>query len=188
MSPCTQIIDIVVHVGTLMVLILTLCFAYKAYIATQALNQPLCAVKSLKIEEVKDRPNIYYMTAVITNTGNYVGENASIKWETYVYENNGDIAVVKGKLIKDVTLNQITLLPRHEIETGAYIEKKDVENNINWNKKILVINISIEYRDQTNQENKRYSAIYTVSRLLPSPHPLTVALVKSSFEILKPIS
>ena len=51
---------------------------------TQVLNQPICAVKEVKvnIDYAKD----IEISAVIVNSGSYIAKNASIEWEFYHVE------------------------------------------------------------------------------------------------------
>jgi len=192
MSDCIQIVSAIILFATLVVLSITLCTAYKTYKETQSLNQALCAVKNLKVDEVKDRPigkEVYKISATIANTGNYVGEKASINWETFLVENLKDVEPKCTKIEKwswKTKKSQITILPRHEFDVWMYVDKKPFEENIEGNAKAIGIKLTIQYTNAINKENKTYSGSYIVSRMLQAgKDTLDVAFTGSEFETLK---
>ena len=169
---------------TLVVLILNLLFFWKQNELTQTLNQPLCAVKNVKL--IKVRPDVYKIDATIMNTGNYVARKASIGWEFFLVEKLKD---PQSKTIKidgwsSKTKKEMTILPRHEFDLWIiYIKKNEVDKIIDGYEKAVAISLTIEYQNM-DHVTQRYSCTYLITRMLSIDDPYDVQQVESKLETL----
>ena len=137
----------------------------KALDLTQALNEPLCAVKDIKIEKARDE--IIKISAIIKNFGNYAAKNALIDWKFVLVKD------LKQETKQSIIENwgskgeiQITILPQHEFERFLlYVEKKDFDAMVVGYQNAVGVILSIKYK---NIENKmeQYSCFYLITRML----------------------
>ena len=150
---------------------------------TQILNQPLCAIKEIKVE--KPRDHVVEVSAIIKNFGNYKAKNASINWETILVNNlnmkDENRVYTKIENLSSERKTQITILPQHEFKHFLfYIEKFD-EMVVGY-KSGIRIKLAIEYQDMDNKM-ERYSCSYLITRLLvDEQNTYEASLIKSELK------
>jgi hypothetical protein len=154
----------------------------KAIELTKRLNQPICAIKDLKV--VRARSDVVKISAIITNMGNYTARNALIYWEMGLIEHLKQVNPVYAKLMESKGKTKVTILPKHEFERWLlYINTVDFDKMIDGYEKAVVVRLVIEY---LNMENKKeqYSCVYYVTRMLSINDPYDVTLQESRVDTL----
>lgn len=157
--------NVVIPFITLTVLILNLIYFWSQYDLTQTLNQPLCAVKEVKVLKVRD--DVIQISAAIKNYGNYAAKNTSISWGFFVcpdIKNKNSMCLETNLGSKGQT--DITVLPQHEFETLlSFINKTEFNKIVIGYDAALAVILTIDYQDMDNII-QRYSCSYLVTRLL----------------------
>lgn len=120
---------------TLLALMFNLCFLNKQIKLTGVLNQHLCAIKEVKVNEVKGYNNLIKISAVVANSGNYIAKNASIEWQLYQRENllsaNQPSKKIEGWGSSPSKRSNIAILPKHEFDYFLiYVAKEDLDKRV----------------------------------------------------------
>jgi hypothetical protein len=87
--------------------------AQKELELTQALNQPLCGIKELRVEKVRD--NVVQLTPVVKNFGKTMEKDALYKWKIDRLENFNSDKVIRTPLLDWKKIEHIKILPEQEI-------------------------------------------------------------------------
>jgi hypothetical protein len=167
-----------------LILIGNILFFWKQHDLTQTLNQPLCAVKNVRLIPV--RPDVYKIYATIMNSGNYVAEKVAIDWGLFLVEKLKDPQPIFTPIDPQRSKNktEMTLLPKHELDFWIiYIDKKDIDKMVDGYEKAIAISLTVEYKNMDNV-TQRYSCIYLITRMLSTDDPYDVQPVRSKLEIL----
>ena len=135
---------------------------------TQALNQPLIAVKDVKVTQV--RPSAIETSLIIKNFGNYVAKDVTIKWEFYQVSFSGkNPRTVKVETrIPQISggKKQITILPQHEFKQFlVYVGKKDYEKVVAGYSSAILLKATLRYPDMYDK-TQEYSCEYLITKLL----------------------
>jgi hypothetical protein len=152
---------------TLIVLGLNLWAFWRQNKLTQSLNQPLCAIKEVKVAKARD--HVIQISVIIKNFGNYVAKGASFDWEIYAIKKYNDDEQLwkKEKEWKPAKKTHLVMLPQHEFENILmFYEKEDFNKMVEGYQGAVGVRLSIEYQDMNNQI-KRYSCVYVITRMLP---------------------
>lgn len=150
---------------------------------TEVLNEPLCAVKEIKINEVKDHANRIKIYAVITNSGNYSAKNASIEWEFYqckdLVSNKPSCEKIKGWHSDLKKKMNITILPKQEFNYFLIDVPKEVLNKrVKGYDRGLRIKLTIKYNDMDDKP-QQYSGSFLIIRV-GAPNIYEATIEKSS--------
>lgn len=167
---------------TLLALVFNLWFFWKQNNLTQVLNQPICAVKEVKvnIDNAKD----IEISAVIVNSGNYIANNASIEWEFYHVKDlkeKQSSKKIEGWVLPTSKKSNIAIMPRHEFVMPLVIVKKEKFDNLARGYESGVeIKLSIEYTDMKGNP-QTYRSSFLITRLGPADS-YSATIRESSYE------
>lgn len=167
---------------TLLALVANLWFFWKQNNLTQVLNQPICAVKEVKvnIDYAKD----IEISAVIVNSGSYIAKNASIEWEFYHVEDlkkEQSFKKIEGWVLPSSKKSNIAIMPRHEFVIPLVIVKKEkFDNLVRGYESGVGITLSIEYTDMKGNP-QTYSSFFLITRLGPADS-YNATIQESSYE------
>jgi len=167
MANIIQIIIAIILFLTFLVLILNLRSLQEQIGLTQVLNQPLCAVKEIKINEV-NAPNRFKIYAVITNSGNYNAKNATIEWEFYQCDDlisRQTCNKIKGWHSDPKKKMNVTILPKQEFNYFLIdVPQAGLNERVKGYDRGVGIEITIKYKDMNNSPQK-YSGFYLITRI-----------------------
>ena len=161
---CVQKVIAISTTLTLIVLILNLYYFWKQVDLTQILNQPICAVKELKVDKVRD--NVVQISPVIKNFGKIAERNASFEWKINIVENLNN---PQKRKITEVTAwskkDHIKILPEQEFIGGfRQYTRDDFNNMVRGYDSAILVSMIIGYHDLENKP-QRYSCSYLITRL-----------------------
>ncbi|MFA4829976.1 MAG: hypothetical protein WC594_12220 [Thermodesulfovibrionales bacterium] len=182
---CIQIAIAFILTVNLIVLYLNLDSLNHQIKLTEVLNQPLCGVKEIKINEVKDPINRIKIYAVITNSGNYSAKNASIEWEFYQCKDLiGDKPAcnekIKGWQSSPKNMN-ITILPKQEFNYFLIdVTKEELSKRVEGYDRGLRIKLTIKYKNMDNNP-QQYSGSFLIIRV-GAPNIYEATIEQSSIE------
>lgn len=149
---------------------------------TEVLNQPLCGVKEIKINEVKGTANRIKIYAVITNSGNYKAESAAIEWKFSQCED-----LMGKQLCKEIeglrsdprAKTTITILPKQEFNYFLIdIPKENLDKRVAGYDRGLKIELTIKYNGM-NYNPQQYSGTFLIIRV-GAPNIYEATIQKSS--------
>jgi hypothetical protein len=130
---------------------------------TQTLNQPLCAVKELKVD--KARSNVVQISPVIKNFGKMVEMEASFQWKIDIIKNFNDDKKWTAK--NDMPWRKkdhIKILPEQEFIVGFKQYNTFVFNNmVSGYDSAILVSMIIGYHDLENKP-QQYSCSYLITR------------------------
>jgi hypothetical protein len=161
--------------------------------ATKILNQPICAVKEVKVIKASGKAitglaDVFKISAVIKNFGTYAANNVTIKCKVFGLKGS------KGTYSRDNSFpspvpaseNSITILPQHEFESFiVYYPREFLSAHVGGFERALELTVIIEYRNDINQRTERFSCSYIITKLLgQEPDLYEAILVQSKQETL----
>jgi uncharacterized protein YoxC len=131
---------------------------------SEVLNQPLCGIKELKVEKVRD--NVIQISPVIKNFGKMIERGASFQWKIDRIENLNDDQ--KRKATPSMSWQKtrhIKILPEQEFMGGfRQYNTKDFNDLVSGYDSTLLVSMAIEYHD-ADDKPQRYICSYTITRL-----------------------
>jgi hypothetical protein len=131
---------------------------------SEVLNQPLCGIKELKVEKVRD--NVVQISPLIKNFGKMVEKDASFQWKIDQVENFNDAQ--KRNETPEIPWSRkqhIKILPEQEIMcVGRQYNTKLFNELVRGFDSALLISMIVEYHNADNKPQK-YSCSYRVTRL-----------------------
>ena len=138
---------------------------------TGVLNQPLCAIKEVKVNEVKGYNNLIKISAVVANSGNYIAKNASIEWQLYQRENllsaNPPSKKIEGWGSSPSKKSDIAILPKHEFDYFLiYVAKEDLDKRVQGYDSGVEVRLIIKYTDMDNKP-QQYEGSFLIIRVGP---------------------
>jgi hypothetical protein len=167
----------VILLATLIVLILNLRAFWHQNALTQTLNQPLCAVKMVKVEKVSD--SVIQISVIYRNSGKYVAKDALIRWDVDILpDQRHKERAIPIPSVPPGELKNIALLPEHEISNFLVQFTTAEFNKIVTGYAALRLKLAIEYKDMDNK-GRRYSCTYYVTRMAhPEQYVPEVSLIE----------
>jgi hypothetical protein len=149
---------------TLIIFSLNLILFWKQNCLTQTLNQPLCAVKEVRVEKVRD--NVVQISVITKNYGKYVAKNVSIEQQIDVIEGIKDVKTTKSMDgLSPLKKTPITILPEQEFLVSFLQFSTDDFNKIARGYDSMVrVKVVIEYPNM-HDKTQRYSCTYLITRL-----------------------
>ncbi|MDP3260780.1 MAG: hypothetical protein Q8M34_09400 [Thermodesulfovibrionales bacterium] len=166
---CIQIVIALVLIFNLCYLNRQIKLTQEQIKLTQVLNQPLCAVKEIKVNEVKDHTNRIKIYAVITNSGNYTAKNASIEWEFYqcndLIGHKQPCEKIKGWHSDSRNKMDITILPKQEFNYFLIdVPKERLNKRVEGYDRSLRIKLTIKYNDM-DEKSQQYLGSFLIIRV-----------------------
>jgi len=167
--PATKIQAVICFVlgVTLCVLVFNLVALGKQIRLTQTLNQPLCGVKDVRVDPVRE--DVKQITVIMKNYGKYIAKSATIALKIDVIQGSrsGKATVLNIKGLRSMMKTRpLDILPEQEFPALFIQFTKDDFNEIVRGDvdRLVRVEVVTEY-DGIDGEKKRYSCSYLITRL-----------------------